>query len=253
MGQRSGGGVLRAWTRTGSTLSASVSPLQRSDAKWGKGSSAHEVVAPRPWWKRGPWCLGHTKDPLILPGLGFKSLFLKVSCIFMLISSFLIFPLRQRGTNASPSNVFRTWDSQEGGAMLSAQAGVKGQEWHRLNLNLSIHSPLRRRKLSLETSNSAQKASTQGSRFALWDLCVGSPFQLLKEKENLRIILELEEPWQTWGPHSFYHGRDAGLGRRECPRSRSWSVVDAGLVPMAPLLLCSALCPPWLLDCPVQS
>ena len=48
----------------------------------------------------------------------------------MLISSFLIFPLRQRGTNASPSNVFRTWDSQEGGAMLSAQAGVKGQEWH---------------------------------------------------------------------------------------------------------------------------
>lgn len=27
--------------------------------------------------------------------------------------------------------------------------------------------PLRRRKLSLETSNSAQKASTQGSRFAL--------------------------------------------------------------------------------------
>ena len=105
------------------------------------------------------------------------------------------------------------------------------------NLNLSIHSPLRRRKLSLETSNSAQKASTQGSRFAIWDLCVGSPFQLLKEKENLSKILELEEPWQTWGPHSFYHGRNAVPGRRGCPRSCSWSVADAGLVPMAPLLL----------------
>ena len=97
------------------------------------------------------------------------------------------------------------------------------------NVNLCIHSPLRRRKLSLETSNSAQKASIQGSRFTIWDLCVGSPFQLRKEKENLSIILELEEPWQTWGPHSFYHGRDASPGRRECPRVKQ--LVSGGCGP----------------------